>query len=111
MTFRGNIGRIFGKHDSKVKVQPCTRTSCGKKFYDKECKFTHEHDIRNFMDYSWKHIGKKPGIDLFNTRTVGSLDSIASDLCGVDYRERDLRQYQLMHDLLIYCIIDNYIGK
>lgn len=117
ITIRGNIGRIFSKRDAKFGVLPCRRHGCEGKFYNKECKFLHHGDIRNFMDYSWKRsdkthglpTGVEHGIDLFNTRSLGGLDTIETDLCNMDLRELELRRCQLMHDLLLLTVITNYV--
>ena len=110
MVFRGNIGSIFSKKDCKKKVYKCTRPGCSGKFFDDECEFRHEHDVRNFTDYSWSHHkgGSTRHLDMDNTRMVGNLDTLSDDICRSDMRERDLRQFQLVHDLLIFSILKNY---
>ena len=121
---KGNIGNIVNDKDQK-KIKKCNRIYCNNKFYKKkECKFFHEgQDIRNFPSYSWKPIIKNKlgkinhinnslinkNYDLENTRFLGSLDTIIEDLVFSNKYERDLRNYQLMHDLLLYQILDEYL--
>lgn len=120
---RGNIGNVVNKNDKKIKK--CNRLYCNNTFFNKkECKFYHENiDIRNFPTYSWKPIlkNKLGGIkiknkkievnnyDLENTRFIGSLDSLNEDIVLSSYYEKKLRNKQLMHDLLLYQILDNYL--
>lgn len=121
---KGNIGNIINKKNEK-KIKKCNRVYCNKKYYSKkECKFYHEgNDIRNFPNYSWSTIstnklGKSKilntnliptSYDLENTRFLGSLDTLIEDLSLTNIYEKKLRNKQLMHDLLLYQVLDQYL--
>jgi len=114
----GNIGNIYNKNDKqKVKTKKCNKLFCNKN----DCFYY--HDNRNFMNYSWIHstsykIPKTKKIngsyqittsDKYNTRILGSRNTILEDLLYVDiHNEKELRNSQLMHDILIYQILGNY---
>ncbi len=123
---KGNIGNIYSKNEKNTKnIKKCNKLYCNNIFYNKkECSFYHDkNDIRNFPNYSWKHIKKdKIGkiklkknslqyekYDLENTRFLGSLDSLSEDLVFTNNKEKELRNKQLMHDLLIYQLLDQYL--
>lgn len=122
--FKGNIGNIINKKNEK-KIKKCNRIYCNQKYYSKkDCKFYHEgKDIRNFPNYSWSTIVKNKlgkskkfnttlvstSYDLENTRFLGSLDSLIEDLAITNKYEKKLRNKQLMHDLLLYQILDQYL--
>jgi hypothetical protein len=122
---KGNIGNIVDKHNKK-KIKKCNRLYCNNTFFNKkECKFYHENDNekRNFPDYSWKSILKNKygtikyknkkielnNYDIENTRFIGSLDTLNQDLVLTSIFEKKLRNKQLMHDILLYQILDNYL--
>lgn len=121
---KGNIGNIVNNKNQK-KIKKCNRMYCNKKYYSQqECKFYHEgKDIRNFPSYSWTPILKNKlgksqnynnnlitkSYDLENTRFLGSLDSLLEDLALTNEYEKKLRNNQLMHDLLLYQILDQYL--
>lgn len=103
---KGNIGNIYHKkHKNKVKVNKCEKIFCNKK----NCYFY--HDNRNFMNYSWIQSIKsiKNPLNKYNTRLLGSADTLLNDLLYVNKNEKDLRNSQLMHDILIYQVLSNYI--
>lgn len=118
---KGNIGNIL--NDKKIKK--CNRMYCNQKFYSKkECKYYHEgKDVRNFPNYSWNTIIKNKigksrqhnnnlipeSYDLENTRFIGSLNTLLEDLALTNKYEKKLRNNQLMHDLLLYQILDQYL--
>jgi hypothetical protein len=123
---KGNIGNIFDDNNKESnKIKKCNKLYCNNTFFNKkECKFYHENqEIRNFPNYSWKHIqknklGKLSHInnninynkyDLENTRFIGSLDSLSEDLIFTNNYEKELRNKQLMHDILIYQLLDQYL--
>lgn len=113
----GNLGNIYNKHsENKSKVNKCYKVYCNKK----NCNFYHNN--RNFMNYSWIHSTsyKNSNIkkvnkdyilnnDTSNTRFLGSKDTLMNDIIYTNSNERDLRNSQLMHDILIYQILDNYL--
>ena len=114
----GNIGNIFNKSDNqKNKTKKCHKLFCNKD----NCYFYHTD--RNFMNYSWIYstthktqpIKKINGVYQFvnndknNTRLLGSRDTILTDLLYTDKHEKNLRNSQLMHDILIYQILSNYL--
>lgn len=121
---KGNIGNIANNKKNK-KIKKCNRMYCNNKYYSQqECKFYHEGiDIRNFPSYSWTPIlknklGKSQNYnnnlitkcyDLENTRFLGSLDTLLEDLALTNEYEKKLRNKQLMHDLLLYQILDQYL--
>ncbi len=122
---KGNIGNIVDKKNKK-KIKKCNRLYCNNTFFNKiECKYYHDNnkEIRNFPDYSWKpvlknklgkvkHKNKNVIIDKYdieNTRFIGSLDSLNYDLTLTSEYEKKLRNKQLMHDILLYQILDNYL--
>ena len=121
---KGNIGNIINQNKND-KIRKCNRVHCNKKFFKKKnCKFYHENsDIRNFPTYSWQYnITNKLGkvkctnnsinlhnYDLENTRFIGSLDSLNEDLILTNNYEKKLRNKQLMHDILLYQILDQYL--
>jgi len=115
----GNIGNIYNKQKTnKQKTKKCNKVFCNKK----ECYFYHNNN-RNFMNYSWIHSisYKTPKTkkingtyqnlkkDKYNTRVLGSRDTLIEDLQYVDNNEKELRNSQLMHDILIYQILSNYL--
>jgi hypothetical protein len=123
----GNIANIFNKNENSkqdiTKVTKCKNTNCNGIFYNKLCKFYHEGENRNFTNYSWNHISKnklgkcnlKNNIlnfkkyDLDNTRFIGSLDTLVEDLPFSSNNEKKLRSGQLMHDILLYMILSEYL--
>lgn len=121
----GNIANIFNKNSNQdiTKVTKCKNTNCNGIFYNKLCKFYHEGENRNFTNYSWNHISKnklgkcnlKNNIlnfkkyDLDNTRFIGSLDTLVEDLPFSSNSEKELRCGQLMHDILLYMILSEYL--
>jgi hypothetical protein len=118
----GNISNI--SPDDKTKLHKCKYPSCNNKYYNKECKYFHNNENRNFADYSWKHITKdklgKPKYknnildfkkyDLDNTRFIGSLETLIDDLPFSSVNEKNLRNKQLMHDILLYLILSEYLN-
>jgi len=123
---KGNIGNIYDDTDKNIKnIKKCNKLYCNKQFYQKkECKFYHEHEeIRNFPNYSWKQMKKKKlgkvisnnnnliykKYDLENTRFIGSLDTLSEDIIFTNKYEKDLRNKQLMHDILLYQLLEQYL--
>jgi hypothetical protein len=123
---KGNIGNIFSETDkNQINIKKCNKIYCNNFHYTKkECNFYHENsDIRNFPNYSWKQVHKnklgkiklkKNNInyetyDLENTRFIGSLNSLSEDLIFTNKYEKELRNKQLMHDILIYQLLDQYL--
>jgi hypothetical protein len=122
---KGNIGNIFDKKQDKDKfnIMKCKNKNCN----TINCKFYHDSNnknfddnkyyIRNYMDYSWNYIkyNKNSKINHLNnkknTRFVGSRDTILQDLVYATNNELDLRNSQLMHDILTYQILNNYLSK
>lgn len=115
----GNIGNICFKKDNPERINKCKYDNCNKQFYEKKCKYFHNNINRNFSNYSWNHINKnKSGkvnnnnidkFDLDNSRFIGSLDTIMEDLPFSSINEKDLRNNQLMHDILLYLILSKYL--
>jgi hypothetical protein len=121
---KGNIGNIFDKKQDKDKfnIMKCNNSICN----TVNCKFYHDSSnnnfdnnnyyIRNFMNYSWNHIkyNKNNQINYLNnkknTRFIGSRDTLIQDLVYATPNELDLRNSQLMHDILIYQVLNNYIN-
>jgi len=119
---KGNIGNITNNNE---KIRKCNRVHCNQKYFKKNnCKFYHENnDIRNFPTYSWTYnITNKLGkikcynnsihihnYDLENTRFIGSLETLNEDLILTNISEKKLRNKQLMHDILLYQILDQYL--
>ena len=123
----GNIGNIINDNDKKKeKIKFCKNAECNGSFFNKECKFLHPNEVKNFPNYSWKYINKnKMGkfnvigtpnnklvskYDNENTRHIGSLDSLNEDLVLSDINEKKLRNKQLMHDILLYQILSKYLS-
>lgn len=123
---KGNIGNIFSETEkNQIKTKKCNKIYCNNSYFNKkECKFYHKDlDIRNFPNYSWKQIQKnklgkinlkKNNInfetyDLENTRFIGSLDTLSEDLTFTNIFEKELRNKQLMHDILLYQLLDQYL--
>lgn len=124
---RGNIGNIYNNPKESKKIRQCKKVCCNNKFYqNKECNFYHKdyNEQRNFTNYSWNHITKnKLGkikiknkninyeqYDLENSRFIGSLNSLQEDLIFTNGFEKELRNKQLMHDILLYQILDQYLN-
>lgn len=122
----GNISNIYSNNDNnKKKIKKCNKIYCNNTFYDKkECNYYHENiDKKNFPNYSWSHIQKnKLGkiktknnninynkYDYENTRFLGSLDTLHEDLIFTNIYEKELRNKQLMHDLLLYQLLEQYL--
>ena len=118
----GNISNICTAKN-KTKVNKCKNNNCSGSFYNKECKYFHNNESRNFTNYSWNHIlnnkfGKydlKNNIlnlkkyDTENTRFIGSLDTLIEDLPFSSTNEKKLRSKQLIHDILLYMILSEYL--
>lgn len=107
---KGNVGKIFSKFDKKEKTICCVKDICN----IENCYYYHEDiDTRNYEEFSWKHNNKiniktlqKNKLD--NIRTIGSKENIENDLLLLSINEIKLRNSQLIHDILIYQIINNY---
>lgn len=122
---KGNIGNIVDKKNVDKKIKKCNRLYCDKTYYGKKkCKFYHiGKDVRNFPNYSWSSITKNKlgsikiynnniinnNYDLENTRFLGSLSTLNEDIALTNKFEKELRNSQLMHDLLLYQILDQYL--
>ncbi len=111
---RGNIGNVLSPKDKMTKTHKCNKTNCGEKFYTKECKYIHNnHDTKNYPYYSWSHIKKNKlsstKYDLENSRFVSSGNTLSEDLGYTSNYEKDLRNKQLMHDILLYQILNKYL--
>jgi hypothetical protein len=120
---KGNIGNIVDKNSQKIKK--CNRLYCDKTYYGKKnCKYYHiGKDVRNFPSYSWSSITKNKlgsvkiynnnmmnnNYDLENTRFLGSLSTLNEDIVLSNKFEKELRNKQLMHDLLLYQILDQFL--
>lgn len=116
---KGNIGNIYNKKQSnRQKTKKCKKIYC-----DKENCYYYHND-RNFMNYSWLHstsykiptTKKINGVyqvinnDKNNTRILGSRDTLIKDLLYTNTNEKELRHSQLIHDILIYQILSNYLN-
>jgi hypothetical protein len=126
---KGNIGNIISESEINkkkgTKIKHCSKINCDKVFYNKECLFYHKGDIRNFPIYSWKYINKNKlgkikvnnkkfkndNYDLENSRFIGSLNTLNIDLQFTTKKEKKLRKKQLMHDILLYQILDQYLNE
>lgn len=107
---KGNIGNITTNKEKKIKIYKCCKENCKGKFFNNECIYRHKGDIRNFTSYSWNSITKYSNkLDKDNTRFVGSLSSLTSDLPKTNKKEKKLRNKQLMHDILLYMVLDKYL--
>lgn len=124
---KGNIGNIISENDinknNGIKYKKCKKINCDNKHYNKECIFYHNNEVRNFPNYSWKYINKNKlgkvkninnkiqynSYDLENSRFIGSLDTLVTDLQLTNKYEKKLRNNQLMHDILLYQILDQYL--
>ena len=118
----GNISNIC-TNTSKNKVNKCKNNNCNKQFYNKECNYFHNNENRNFTNYSWNHVlNNKLGkydlknntinlkkYDIDNTRFIGSLDTLIEDLPFSSVHEKKLRSKQLIHDILLYMILSEYL--
>jgi hypothetical protein len=116
----GNIGNIYSKKNDAEKINKCKYTDCNNKFYGKECRYYHNNINRNFTNYSWNHINKnKDGkldiknkitkYDEDNSRFIGSLNTLMEDLPYSSTNEKDLRNSQLMHDILLFIVLSEYL--
>jgi hypothetical protein len=116
----GNIGNIYSKKNDAEKINKCKYTDCNNKFYGKECRYYHNNINRNFTNYSWNHINKnKDGkldiknnitkYDEDNSRFIGSLNTLMEDLPYSSANEKDLRNSQLMHDILLFIVLSEYL--
>ncbi len=112
---KGNIGNIISQTQKLDKIRKCSKLDCNGMFFKKKCNFIHKKEIKNFPQYSWSHIniGKNKSsftkYDKENSRFLGSRDSIETDIVYSSKFEKKLRKSQLMHDILIYQILSNYI--
>jgi len=119
---KGNVGNIYDKKEyNKINIMKCNTLNCN----ILNCKFYHDNTnnnfdnnnsyIRNFMNYSWNYVktNKLNQINYYNNkknnRMLGSRDNIMNDLLYTNENEKDLRHSQLMHDILIYQILNNYL--
>lgn len=121
---KGNIGNIYSKKELKKKdnlvknIIKCKYTNCD----NINCKYYHDKNvntnfksnnyyIRNFLNHSWNYIQtnklKQKNNNSIN-RFIGSRDTLFQDLIYINNDEIELREHQLMHDLLTYQIINNY---
>lgn len=119
---KGNIGNICIKKDNPIKINKCKYNNCDEYYYEKKCKYFHNNISRNFTNYSWNHIIKNKigkidttqnfnNYDVDNTRFIGSLDTLMEDLPFSSENEKDLRNSQLIHDLLLYMILSEYLNN
>ncbi len=112
---KGNIGNILEPKDSKAKIKThkCNKNNCNEKFYKKDCKYIHDNEVKNYPYYSWSHIKKNKlcsiKYDLENSRFISSLDTLSEDLSYTSLYEKELRNNQLMHDILLYQILSKYL--
>ena len=121
---KGNIGNIISDKDpNKEKTNVCTKSNCNGMYYNTNCKFLHKNEVRNFPNYSWKYIDKNKigklsmkgnstniyNNDNENSRHIGSLHSLSDDLLLSNVNEKKLRNNQLMHDILLYQILSQYL--
>jgi hypothetical protein len=120
---RGNISNIIDDKNNLNKVNKCNKIYCNNSYYNKHCKFYHQNEQRNFTNYSWKYhnhnkigkIKKKANSNVFekfnleNTRFTGSLDKLDKDILFTNTAEKELRNKQLMHDILLYQIVYQYL--
>lgn len=122
----GNIGNIYNMSTTNTaeKIKKCKYNNCDGLFYEKKCQYYHDDEQRNFTNYSWNHIlNDKHGkiknknnymniqkYDLYNTRFIGSLETLKEDLPFSSIYEKTLRNNQLMHDILIYLILSKYLS-
>ena len=122
----GNIANIYdsSKQTVKTKVNKCKNTNCTGLFYNKLCNYYHDDEYRNFTNYSWNHLFKnKLGqynlknntlnikkYDQDNTRFIGSLDTLMEDLPFSSVNEKKLRSNQLIHDILLFMILSEYLN-
>ncbi len=108
--FIGNIGNIVNKQNGN-KIKKCNRLYCNNTFFNKkQCKFYHDKiDVRNFPKYSWTPINKINNYDIENSRFIGSVSTLSEDILKSTDYEKKLRNKQLVHDFLLYNILDNYL--
>jgi hypothetical protein len=112
--FRGNIGNIITHHDERRKIAECQHGQfC--KFADTTCGYYHDpakmigtgpRDIRNFTNASWIHHDSSS--DRPTGRKIRGANTLETDLIVVPREELDLRNAQLMHDLLISLVAKKY---
>jgi hypothetical protein len=116
----GNIGNIYSQKNDAMQINKCKYIDCNEKFYEKKCKYYHNNINRNFTNYSWNYINKNKNgkidiknninkYDLDNSRFIGSLNTLMEDLPYSSINEKDLRNSQLMHDILLYMILSEYL--
>ncbi len=120
---RGNISNIIDNKNNLYKVNKCNKIYCNINHFNKDCKFYHKNEQRNFTNYSWKYLSnnkigklkKKANDNIFekynleNTRFTGSLDKLDKDILYTNNAEKELRNKQLMHDILLYQVIYQYL--
>jgi hypothetical protein len=112
--FRGNIGDLIGPTDEKVKIVDCNHGQRCTDMYS--CTFYHDpslaplgpRDRRNFMHYSWDVTDKRTR---YGGRRIGGAKTLDNDLIIVEEAERQLRQDQLMHDMLISLLINTHTRR
>ena len=120
---KGNIGNIIDNCKENDNTRKCNKKNCNGVHFNKKCNFLHKDGVKNFPNYSWKYINKKKmgklsinnnrlitNYDIENTRHVGSLNSLNEDLILSSNYEKELRNSQLMHDILIYQILNKYLS-
>jgi len=115
---KGNIGICYDKTEKDTEnLMECTNIKCNIedcRYYHKEVK---DNNQVNFMNYSWNYIKKNKHNPTSaykknkNVRFVGSRDTLNSDLLYTNKNEKKLRNSQLIHDILIYQVLANYLSS
>ncbi len=110
---KGNIGNILKPKDKLIKTHQCNKNNCDEKYYNNDCKYIHNNDVKNYPYYSWNHIKKNKlcsiKYDNENSRFISSLNTLSEDLGYTSFYEKELRNKQLMHDILLYQILNKYL--
>ena len=116
----GNISNIFSNKNEAENINKCKYDDCNEKYYEKKCKYYHNNIKRNFTNYSWNYINKNKNgkldiknniknYDYDNSRFIGSLNTLMEDLPYSSINEKELRNSQLMHDILLYMVLSEYL--
>lgn len=110
----GNIGNIIENNKNIKRMSKCNNSECSNSL----CKFYHDinnkhHDkeeffVRNYHSNNWRYDNE---CKFHKVRRIGSKKNLVNDLLYSDKNEKSMRQSQLMHDILLYIILCNYLDE
>jgi len=104
---KGNIGNILDSGTVKTRIKEC---SCNSELCDNYHP-KNKDEVRNFTSDSFVYSTGKLTRRNVNMRTIGSRNTLYSDLQQKGIRNYQLFKDQIMHDILVMLVIENYINS